>query len=126
MIIYKKYTQKETSGRTETILEGKLRFEKEILPIIRENIESRMYNNPEEEKCKFYDYLRKVEKISYSEMYKIYRDHTLKGRKFSITERPRKLGIDIKVSSSQNLESNEILNLDALNNFILTGEYPKG
>jgi len=121
MIIYKKYIKKEVSGRVKTTLEAKLRFAKEVAPIIRDNLKNIMYSK----QSLIFDYLRRFEEITYDPSKKSYTDDTFKNRNLTIKERPLKLGIDVKVSSFQDLEEGEMLNLNDLNNFIITGEYPK-
>ncbi len=122
MIIYRKYTQEKTNGntmkeRTRTTLEAKFRFKSETAPINREDIKNRT-----NKKGPLSDYLKDFEKLPYDEFTGTY--HTLT-RQGYIIRRFRGLGINIKVVSEKNLKPEEMLNLESLNTFILTGKYPE-
>ena len=120
MIIYRKYAQEEISAKTKTTLEAKLIFKREVAPIVKENIKDRMYGN-----YLLSNYLNEVEKIKLDDYPRNNYDRNLdKRRTLKIKERPLKFGIDIKISSFKDLNAEEMLDLDALNKYILTGEYP--
>jgi len=135
MIIKEKYILVDNSGKIKTTLNAKLRFSKEVAPIIRKNIINRIcgkvYGKNQEpgmlSEYPLNDYLSKVEQITYNPLNGKYQDNNpIKKRKINITKRPWRLGIDIKVSSLACLKSKDLLNLGNLHNFILNEEYPKG
>ena len=120
MITYEKMNQQEVLGKTKTILEAKLRFKEEVAPINRDDVKNRMYG-----KDLLSNYLNEVEEIRPDNFPGSTYDRNLDKRRTVIIKKDRwGMGIDIKVSSFKSLKREELLNLDALNNFILTGEYP--
>lgn len=122
MIVYRKYTKEEISGKTKTTLEARFRFKDEVTPdkygVFRETFNSKnrvlsyYLNNFEG----FYDPKFKENYID---------NHIGKDRILVVKKRPYKLGLDIKVTSSADLKPEEMLNLEALNEFILTGKHPE-
>ncbi|MCX6750228.1 MAG: hypothetical protein NTZ83_02125 [Candidatus Pacearchaeota archaeon] len=121
MIVYRKYFQEESSGEINTILEARFRFKGEVTPdkygIFRETLNSknRVLSH----------YLDNFEGLYNLSLSGIYIDHLGKKRTLIVKKRPWKIGLDIKVTSSNNLKPQEMLNLGALNDFILTGKHPK-
>jgi hypothetical protein len=121
MITYAKLSQQEVLGKTRTILEAKLRFKEEVAPINRDDVKNRMYGRD-----LLSNYLNEVEEIRPDNFPGSTYDRNLDKRRTVIIKRDRwDMGIDIKVSSFKSLKREELLNLDALNNFILTGKYPE-
>ena len=120
MITYEKMNQQEVLGKTKTILEAKLRFKEEVAPINRDDVKNRLYGRD-----LLSNYLNEVEEIRPDNFPGSTYDRNLDKRRTVIIKKDRwGMGIDIKVSSFKSLKREELLNLDALNNFILTGEYP--
>lgn len=81
------------------------------------------HNNP------FNDYLEEFEKVHSEEigvrggMATIYEDKTSeKNRNFSIMKHKFRLGFNMNIKSEKNLKLEEMLDLEKLNKFILTGE----
>jgi hypothetical protein len=129
MITYSKYTKEndtEFEGNNvhkfvETNLEAKLRFNKEVAQEEIADVKERM----DYKKSKLRNYLEKVENISYkNDSWGFYRNcKPLVGLR--MRRRSSELGLDVKVLAISSLTSKQMLDLNALNNFILTGEYPK-
>ena len=148
MITYQKYFQNITHLKEEkpekglirdyseinTILEAELRFRDEIAPKDRKNIINRLcgkvYGRNQEpgmlSEYPLNDYLSRVEKIVYNQLNEKYFDaNSDKARKISIKKRIFKFGLDIKIVSPHDIQSNEMLNLEDLDTFILTGKSPQ-
>lgn len=67
------------------------------------------------------DYLKSEEGLEVDE--RVY-DNFSRGRKVSVNSNRRKMTLEINVESEKTLDSDELLNVINLYNFILTGEYP--
>jgi hypothetical protein len=138
MIVSQKYTlvEKENSNKfpyVQTILEAKLRFKNEVVFPERKEVINKIYGkvygeNQEPGLLSEYpldDYLNKTEKIIHNQLNGKYWDSDwAKERTIKIKKSKFKLGLDIKVSSNKKLKAGELLNLDDLSYFILTGKYP--
>ena len=116
-----KEIKKDGRQNVETHLNVKYRFNKEITPIYlfnKKDIKKRM-NSP------LIEYLRKKEgflltKNHYNHLL-YFEDHKNFSRYLRIEKSFLKLGFDISVDSYLKISLEEMLHLDALDNFILTG-----
>jgi hypothetical protein len=127
MITYRKYIQEKINEGTmkeiiKTTLEAKLRFKKETSAVYKENVRERICSkstNLKYNQKTLPDYLIEAEGIVYNENLGIYEDgDIIKRRMISIREKPRRLGIDIGITSFSNLKPEEMLNLEGLNEFV--------
>jgi hypothetical protein len=119
MITKKKYTVTEKNGIITTILEAQLRFKDEVAPINKEIIKNRMY---EHLAAYFKTYENLKEPISYGPNYISINEFV---KRVYLEKKPLKLGINIEVISYHKVSLEKMLNLENLNNFILTGECPE-
>ncbi len=134
MIDYSRYNKQvinegKSNQKTKTTLEASFTFKDEVAPVNREKIFGRIWGKKEPGRLfeyPLFEYLREVEKINYNFFYRRYydSDHS-KDREIKLTKLPwGKLGLKLKISSSKNLDSHELIDLNSLNRFILTGKYP--
>ena len=114
-----KEIKKNGKQNVETFLNVKYRFDKEIPPINKKEIKKRMNSSLKE-------YLYKKENLKltknyYSEIFS-FEDNGDFMRILRIEKPFLRLGLDISVVSYLKVPLEKMLNLDALNNFILTGD----
>ncbi|HLD37964.1 MAG TPA: hypothetical protein VJA20_00820 [Candidatus Nanoarchaeia archaeon] len=113
-----KEIKKDEMKNVETHLNVKYRFDKEIAQINKKEIKKRINSS-------LIEYLRKKEgflltKNHYNHLL-YFEDHKNFSRYLRIEKSFLKLGFDISVDSYLKISLEEMLHLDALDNFILTG-----
>ena len=113
-----KEIKKDEMKNVETHLNVKYRFDKEIAQINKKEIKKRINSS-------LIEYLRKKEgflltKNHYNHLL-YFEDHKNFSRYLRIEKSFLKLGFDISVDSYLKIPLEEMLHLDALDNFILTG-----
>ena len=113
-----KEIKKDGMKNVETHLNVKYRFDKEIAQINKKEIKKRINSS-------LIEYLRKKEgflltKNHYNHLL-YFEDHKNFSRYLRIEKSFLKLGFDISVDSYLKISLEEMLHLDALDNFILTG-----
>ncbi len=118
----------------KTILVAKFGFEDEVPPKDYEQIKRNMANKYVGSALTHY--LQHVENLEPSTSSKFLSDHPTVDyfrkpsndsthKKLTIKNSPWKLGIDVRVSVDKSVPLEKVLNLEKMNNFILTGNYPK-
>jgi len=114
-----KEIKKNRKQKIETHLNVKYRFDKEITSTNKKDIKKRMNSS-------LIEYLRKKENLiltkNHYDHILYFEDHNNLMRHLKIEKPFLKRGIDVFVTSHLKTPLEEMLNLDALNNFILTGK----
>ena len=114
-----KEIKKNRKQKIETHLNVKYRFDKEITSTNKKDIKKRMNSS-------LIEYLRKKENLILTKNHYAhilyFEDHNNLMRHLKIEKPFLKRGIDVFVTSHLKTPLEEMLNLDALNNFILTGK----
>jgi hypothetical protein len=120
------YTQKGSSAPgVSTILKASFRFKDEVAPENRGQIWNRLMPPNKNNNCSFLnEYLEEVEMIRHNSIFNgnYYELNRNKDRKISLSRHKFRLGLDILVISKKELGKRDMLDLEKLNKFILTGE----
>lgn len=126
MLISSEYNQaiKYAKGLEEgifTSLTARLGFKEEVAP---KDVESVKYRLKWETIGPLKNYLKEKENFSLEDFHSKnpYFKRLTDNAKFELKANLRKLSLEIKITSQNDVPRKDMLNLDALNNFILTGK----